>query len=79
MNKGTVVLLMVAVLGGGYGLGRLVTGSKGSSSASAAKVNDGTNGPSGPSDGDDRVRVPLEGPDKGPANAKVNRYRWRRG
>ena len=72
MNKGTVVLLMVAVLGGGYGLGRLVTGGKGSSSASATAANDGTKGPSGPSDGVDRVRVPLEGPAIGPATAKVN-------
>jgi protein-disulfide isomerase len=72
MNKGTVVLLMVVVLGGGYGLGRLVTGSKGGSGASAAKVDDGTKGPTGPSDGVDRVRIPLEGAAKGPANAKVN-------
>jgi protein-disulfide isomerase len=63
---------MVAVLGGGYGLGRLVTGGKGSTSASATTAKDGTNAPSGPSDGIARVRVPLEGPAKGPANAKVN-------
>ena len=71
MNKGTVFLLLVVVLGGGYGLGRLATRDKDSSTGSAANTA-AMNQPAGPSDGVDRVRVPLEGPAKGPANAKVN-------
>jgi len=72
MNKGTALLLMVAVLGVGYGAGRLVTGSKGESKAApSAKVQGGGNEPTGPGDGVDRVRVPLEGPAKGPANAPI--------
>ena len=67
MNKGTVLVLLLVVLGGGYGLGRLATRDKdGSSSAATAATGGSTAG-----DGVDRVRVPLEGPMKGPANAKV--------
>jgi protein-disulfide isomerase len=71
MNKGTVLILLVVVLGGGYGLGRLATRGhdKDDSGASAAKM---ANEPSGPSDGVDRVRVPLEGPSTGPSTARVN-------
>jgi protein-disulfide isomerase len=71
MNKGTVLLLLVVVLGGGYGLGRLATRDKDSSSTSAAN-SAAMNQPVGPSDGVERIRVPLEGPSKGPSNAKVN-------
>jgi protein-disulfide isomerase len=69
MNKGTGFILLVAVLAGGYGLGRLAThDSKGGSdrpakTAAAEKE--------GPGDGVDRVRVPLEGTPRGPADAKV--------
>src|SRR5580704_14078053 len=70
MNKGTVFLLLVVVLGGGYGLGRLATRDKSGSGDAANSA--AMNQPAGPSDGVDRVRVPLEGPSKGPANAKVN-------
>ncbi|HMC95973.1 MAG TPA: thioredoxin domain-containing protein, partial [Polyangia bacterium] len=71
MNKGTVLLLLVVVLGGGYGLGRLATRDKDSTTTGAANAA-AMNQPVGPSDGVDRIRVPLEGPSKGPANAKVN-------
>ena len=69
MNKGTVLVLLLVVLGGGYGLGRLATRDKGGSSDGAAAA---TTGGSAAGDGVDRFRVPLEGPAKGPANAKVN-------
>ncbi len=73
MTKGTAMLLMVAVLGVGYGAGRLVTSSKGESKAApTAAAKGGGNEPSGPGDGVDRVRVPLEGAAKGSPNAKVN-------
>ena len=68
MNKGTVLVLLLVVLGGGYGLGRLATRDKDGSGGAAAAA---TAGPSGPGDGVDRARVPLEGPIKGPPNAKV--------
>jgi protein-disulfide isomerase len=68
MNKGTVLVLLLVVLGGGYGLGRLATRDKSGSSTSAAAATAG--GPTA-GDGVDRVRVPLSGPMKGPANAKV--------
>ena len=66
MNKGTVLALLLVVLGGGYGLGRLATRDKSGSSATAAATGGSTAG-----DGVDRIRVPLDGPMKGPANAKV--------
>ena len=69
MKKGTVLALLLVVLGGGYGLGRLATRDKdNSNSPSAAAAMPTTQGPS---DGVDRVRVALEGPMKGPADAKV--------
>ncbi|HVV48178.1 MAG TPA: thioredoxin domain-containing protein [Polyangia bacterium] len=67
MNKGTVLVLLLVVLGGGYGLGRLATRDKDNSPGVAV----GPSGPQGAGDGVDRLRVPLEGPSKGPANAKV--------
>jgi len=68
MNKGTVLVLLLVVLGGGYGLGRLATRDKDGSSGAAAAT---TGGSAAAGDGVDRVRVPLEGPSKGPSNAKV--------
>ncbi len=68
MNKGTVLVLLVVVLGGGYGLGRLATRDKSGSPGGAATA---ATGGSTAGDGVDRVRVPLDGPMKGPANAKV--------
>ena len=63
MNKGTVLALLLVVLGGGYGLGRLATRDKDNSNSPAAAAAMPTT--QGPSDGIDRVRVPLEGPMKG--------------
>ncbi len=68
MKKGTVLALLLVVLGGGYGLGRLATRDKDNSNSAAATAMPTTQGPS---DGIDRIRVPLEGPMKGPADAKV--------
>src|SRR5579862_3334448 len=68
MNKGTVLVLLVVVLGGGYGLGRLAIRDKDGSSSAAATAMPTAQGPG---DGVDRLRVPLEGPSKGPADAKV--------
>src|SRR3954465_10585273 len=74
MNKGTVLALLVVVLGGGFGLGKLVTKDRGGSAAASTKAASAAamNQPQGPGDGVDRVRVPLEGAAKGPADAKVN-------
>ncbi|HVZ88963.1 MAG TPA: thioredoxin domain-containing protein [Polyangia bacterium] len=66
MNKGTVVVLLFLVLGGGYGLGRLAVHGKSDAPTAAAPA-----GAEGPGDGVDRVRVALGGPSKGPDNAKV--------
>ena len=72
MNKGTVLALLVVVLGGGYGIGRLVVKDKGGAGASAKTPSAAAKEIAGASDGVDRVRVPLEGAAKGPADAKVN-------
>jgi protein-disulfide isomerase len=69
MKKGTVLALLLVVLGGGYGLGRLATRDKDNSNSPSAAAAMPT--AQGPSDGVDRVRVALEGPIKGPADAKV--------
>ena len=73
MNKGTVLALLVVVLGGGYGLGKLVLKDKGSTAtaSTSAKIAMPGKNEQGPSDGVDRVRVPPEGATKGGANAKV--------
>jgi protein-disulfide isomerase len=68
MNKGTGFILLVAVLAGGYGLGRLATHDKGDGDKSAKTA---AAEKEGPGDGVDRVRVPLEGTPRGPADAKV--------
>jgi protein-disulfide isomerase len=66
----------VVVLGGGYGLGRLVIRDKGDGTAAAStkaagSAKEAANAPSGPGDGVDRIRVPADGAAKGPATAKV--------
>jgi protein-disulfide isomerase len=73
MNKGTVLALLVVVLGGGIGIGKMLTKDKdGSASAATAKAGPtAKNEAPGAGDGVDRVRVPADGPAKGPANAKV--------
>ena len=68
MNKGTVLALLLVVLGGGYGLGRLATRDKDSSSTGATAAMPAAQGPG---DDKERVRVALEGPSRGPADAKV--------
>ena len=73
MNKGTVLALLVVVLGGGYGIGRLVVKDKGGAATASAKTpSAAAKEIAGAGDGVDRVRVPLEGAAKGPADAKVN-------
>jgi len=64
MTKGTAAVLMVVVLGGGYAIGRIATSK---SNGAGGKIGD-----TAAAAGVDRVRVPLEGPSKGPATAKVN-------
>src|SRR6188768_453125 len=78
MSKGTAIIVLMVVLGGGFLLGKAVTRDKDGSggntaAASVAKPSaaDSKNA-AGIGDGPERVRVPLEGPSKGPANAKVN-------
>jgi protein-disulfide isomerase len=68
MNKGTGFILLVAVLAGGYGLGRLATHDKKDDGDKPAQAKGEKEGQG---DGVDRVRVPLEGTPKGPADAKV--------
>ena len=67
MNKATALGLVVVVAGGAYALGTVVSrghGKSGDSAVAATKSADA---------GDvERLRVPLEGPSKGPTNAKVN-------
>ena len=67
MNKGAVLALCVVVLGGGYGLGRLATRDKDTSAGVAV----GPSGAQAAGDGVGRIRVPLEGPYKGPLAAPV--------
>src|SRR5437763_12329482 len=72
MNKGTVLALLVVVLRGGIGIGKMLTKDKdGTASASTAKSSVAMNEPQGAGDGVDRVRVPDEGAVKGPMDAKV--------
>jgi protein-disulfide isomerase len=69
MSKGTGLVLMLVALAGGYGIIRVATHSKGdgTDAVAAGKLGDTT-----AADGVDRFRVPLEGPSKGPSDAKVN-------
>ena len=80
MNKGTAVVILIVVLGGGYGLGRLATRGKddggNTASASVAKPSaaDSKNAV-GIGDGVDRFRVPLEGAVEGPARRQGDHRR----
>jgi protein-disulfide isomerase len=68
MNKGTAIIGVVAAIGLGIAIKTLATGSK---SEKNGIVANGKIGDTGPAGGVDRFRVPLEGPSKGPENAKV--------
>jgi protein-disulfide isomerase len=70
MNKGTIVLLSVGIAGGAFALGTMTTRGGKTGEESTAAVAPPKPGEVG--DGVDRFRVPLEGPAKGPATAKVN-------
>jgi len=73
MNKGTVLALLIVVLGGGIGIGKLLVKDKGGAANASAKTpSAAAKEIAGAGDGVDRVRVPLEGAAKGPADAKVN-------
>ncbi|HEY2901056.1 MAG TPA: thioredoxin domain-containing protein [Polyangia bacterium] len=77
MSKGTAVVLVVLGLAGGYGL-KTVVGGSASDKEDKKEAADNGNGKSGPvaadkaAEGVERLRVPLEGPGRGPATAKVN-------
>jgi protein-disulfide isomerase len=69
MNKGTAFVAIIAAAVGAYVLRGLTTSGKGdkdTATAAAGKPGDSAG------DGVERFRVPLEGPSKGPATAKVN-------
>ncbi len=80
MNKGTVLVLILAVGVGAYVLGGVAKkdGDSGSPTAAGEKADKGDHkeaakgAPAVPADGIERFRVPLEGPGRGPATAKVN-------
>jgi protein-disulfide isomerase len=69
MSKGTVILLVVVLAGGAFALGRMKSGGSKPEETSAAAAKPA---PEAAGDGIERFRVPLEGPAKGPATAKVN-------
>jgi protein-disulfide isomerase len=66
MNMKTALALIVVVGVGALGLRTLATRSKSGNGGTAAADK------AGPTDGIERIRVPLEGPSRGPATAKVN-------
>jgi protein-disulfide isomerase len=67
MNKATTLVLAVVVAGGAFALGNSC------SRGGKADSNSVATAPKSAEAGDvERLRVPLEGPSKGPANAKVN-------
>src|SRR3569623_3536799 len=71
MKKGTVVILIAVVAAGFYVLGGLAKkggSSGGDKTADSAKAD----GKGAPADGIARYNVPLDGPPRGPATAKVN-------
>ena len=75
MNKGTVLVLLLAVGAGSYVLGQV--GKKGSTEAAAggaaeAAKGEGKGDKGAPADGVERYRVPLEGTGRGSADARVN-------
>ena len=73
MNKGTVIVLLAVVAGGSYGLAKIAN--KDGSSSNKEKSAEGAPAKAGAADpivGDvERFRVPVEGPVRGPENAKV--------
>jgi protein-disulfide isomerase len=71
MNKGTIIILLVVVGVGSFVLARSTMHNSDSGTAAAA-AKDSAKAGGGPADGIERFRVPLEGPAKGPATAKVN-------
>jgi protein-disulfide isomerase len=72
MNKSKVIALMIVVLGGGYALGRIATRDKTKADGSDAAPAKAMVADKAPGDGIERFRVPLEGPARGPASAKVS-------
>jgi protein-disulfide isomerase len=64
MNKGTVIALVIVVGAGAFGLRTLAMRSKNDEKAVAAAA-------TAVGDNVERIRVPLEGPSRGPATAKV--------
>ena len=78
MNKGTVLVLVLAVGVGAYVLGSVAK--KGDSTSAGTQENSqkaetkegDTGAAAAPADGIERFRVPLEGTPRGPASAKVN-------
>jgi protein-disulfide isomerase len=76
MNKGTVIVLLVVVAGGSYGLAKIANknGSSGSKENSGGEIAAAQGGgkPDKAAGDVERYRVPLEGPARGSASAKVN-------
>ena len=73
MNKGTVIVLLVVVAGGSYALHSIAHNKDGSSNKEkSGEVTAAKGGAGDPIVGDvERFRVPVEGPVRGPENAKV--------
>ena len=71
MSIGKVLLLCVVVLGGGIGIGKMLTKDKDGATASTKSPTGKKDVAAAPADGVDRVRVPAEGATKGPMDAKV--------
>jgi protein-disulfide isomerase len=72
MNKGTVIVLLVVVAGGSYGLAKIANKDGSSSKEKSGEVTAAKGGAADPIVGDvERFRVPIEGPVRGPENAKV--------
>ena len=75
MSKGTVLILVLVVAVGAYVLGGVAKkgGGNGSPTTAAEKAGKKDDGKAAaPADGIERYRVPLEGPARGPATAKVS-------
>ena len=72
MNKGTVIVLLLVVAGGSYGLAKIANKDSSSGKEKSAEVTAAKGGAADPAVGDvERFRVPIEGPVRGPENAKV--------
>lgn len=79
MNKGTVLVLVLAVAVGAYVLGGVVKKGDGGDTSAATQNSEkteaakaGAAAPAAPADGVERYRVPLEGTVRGSATAKVS-------